>query len=76
MTNKEIIKIEDFIEYQHKLILAQDLNQRKKMIQKTFLRKTNVGIYDIVTVIEVWRLGKLVASTSHIQLAINEYNKI
>jgi hypothetical protein len=74
--SKHIVKIEDFKDYEHQTILASTSDSPKKIIQKTYLRQISPGRHELVNVIEVWRLGKLITSTSHLQLAIAAYNKI
>lgn len=76
MPDKEIVKIEDYIDYKHILILASDARKIKQIIQKTTLKHISKGRYELVNVIEVLHLGKLVASTAHLSLAIVVYNKI
>lgn len=74
--SKHIIKVEDFKDYEHQTILATTSESPKKMIQKTFARQVAPGRYELINIIEVWRLGKLITSTSHLKLAIEAYNKI
>lgn len=75
MSARHIIKVEDFTDYRHETVLATDSTALKKMIQKTTVKEVTRGRFELVNIIEVYRLGKLLVSTAHLSLAIKEYNK-
>ena len=74
--DKHIIKIEDLSGFQNIAVVAKDLESKKKIIIETYVRKVSPGRHEFVNVIEVWKLDKLITSTSHLNLAMVAYNKI
>lgn len=76
--DRHIIKIEDFVDYTYETIIASDPHDqdKKRIVQKTFLQEVSRGRFELTNVLYVKRLGKIVASTNHIVLAIAAYNKL